>query len=288
MSRALLSESIEDAAWFPEAAIGIDAGLTLTKVALREGDALLLTAWLTRSIGDAVSIVQRGGETPPVAAVTGARAHLIVSTDAVPVAEIDAGARGVSALRALEGEPPAEPFVLALMGTGTAFALVRDEAVTHLGGTAMGGGSFAGIARWFDATLTYEEMIGRASRGDRRKADVMLSDAYPEGIGRLGAGGELTAAHLAKDGGSLDDALAALLNMHGENIAQIAAGRALAAGARRVVIAGGFVHGNQMLTRSMSAMIRMFGLEAEVAPHPGFAGAVGAALLAHEQRRATA
>jgi type II pantothenate kinase len=155
---------------------------------------------------------------------------------------------------------------------------VRDGAVTHLGGTAMGGGSFAGIARRIDLALTHGEMIAGAARGDRRNADLMVSDAYLGGIGRIG--GEMTAAHLAKAGASIDDVLAALLNMHGENIAQIAAGRGTAVGIRRVVLAGGFAHENDALVASMTAMLRLFGFTSDVAPHAGFAGAVGAALMA--------
>ena len=57
---------------------------------------------------------------------------------------------------------------------------------------------------------------------DRRKVDAMISDIYPDGVGRIGA--ELTAAHLARGtSGSVDDFLAGLLNLHGESIGQIAA-----------------------------------------------------------------
>jgi activator of 2-hydroxyglutaryl-CoA dehydratase len=106
----------------------------------------------------------------------------------------------------------------------------------------------------------------------------MVSDAYPGGIGRIG--GEMTAAHLAKADGSIDDVLAALLNLHGENIAQIAAGRGVSVGIRHVVLAGGFAHENDALVASMTAMLRLFGFTSDVAPHAGFAGAVGAALMA--------
>jgi type II pantothenate kinase len=174
---------------------------------------------------------------------------------------------------------PAGDFVLALLGTGTAFAAVRGDKVSHLGGTPLGGGSFAGIARRIDATLTYLEMIAAAARGDRRNADLMVSDAYAEGIGRIG--GDMTAAHLSKQGdASLDDVLAALLNLHGENIAQIAASRAIIAQPPRLVLAGGFAHQNPSLVSSITSMATLFGVQTQLAPHPGFAGAIGAAIAA--------
>jgi activator of 2-hydroxyglutaryl-CoA dehydratase len=114
----------------------------------------------------------------------------------------------------------------------------------------------------------------------------MVSDAYPEGIGRIG--GAMTAAHLAKRGdAALDDVLAALLNLHGENIAQIAASRAVIAQVPHLVLAGGFAQENHSLVASITAMTQLFGVRTDVAPHPGFAGALGAAIIAAGGRGAT-
>jgi type II pantothenate kinase len=168
---------------------------------------------------------------------------------------------------------------MALLGTGTAFAAVREGKASHLGGTPLGGGSFTGIVRRVDARVSYPAMIHGAARGDRRRVDAMISDIYPAGIGRVGP--DLTTAHLAKQGdASRDDFLAGLLNLHGENIAQIAASRAIIAGLRRVVLAGGFVHGNPALVASITSMAALFGVAVELAPVPGFVGAIGAALVA--------
>ncbi|MGH7635758.1 MAG: hypothetical protein ACRENC_18675, partial [Gemmatimonadaceae bacterium] len=212
------------------------------------------------------------------------------ATGALEIPEIDAAARGAAALLASTGRAVPAEFVLALVGTGTAFAMVRDGTAKHLGGTALGGGSFVGIARRIDPALDYATMIARAEGGDRRGVDVMVSDAYPGGIGRIGP--ELTAAHLGKLGAvsaggdageaGIDDVLAGLLNLHGENIAQIAASRARIAQLTHVVLAGGFVHNNPALVRSLEAMISRFGVQVELVPWPGFAGTVGAAAIAAE------
>jgi type II pantothenate kinase len=198
----------------------------------------------------------------------------------VHVQEIDAAARGVRALLAHQGSDTGD-FVMALLGTGTAFAAVRGGKTQHLGGTALGGGSFAGIAHRINPSLSYPDMIAAATRGDRRKVDAMIADLYPEGIGRVGP--DLTAAHLARqEHGSLDDFLAGLLNLHGESIAQIGASRAIVAQIRRLVLAGGFAHDNPALVSSITHMAGLFGVKAEVVPSPGYAGAIGAALAAAE------
>jgi hypothetical protein len=265
----------------PPGVIGIDAGMTLTKVARTTAEGIVLESRETTAGPRVTSAYLEAGSTIRIG-VTGARVGDVADDGrAMRVQEIDAAARGVVALLHAEERLRSGEFVMALLGTGTAFAAVRGEKASHLGGTPLGGGSFSGIARRIDPALSYAGMIARASRGDRRRVDAMISDAYPEGIGRVGP--DLTAAHLAKDGGSLEDVLAGLLNLHGENIAQIAASRAIIANIRRIVLAGGFVHGNPALVASISSMAALFGVGVEVAPVPGFAGAIGAALAAAAQ-----
>lgn len=260
---------------------GFDAGMTLTKVARATGGGIAL-AWYETNDERADAPIATEVESAARVGVTGALLGPVHAGERfVRVQEIDAAARGVVALMESDGRACADGFVMALLGTGTAFAAVRAGKATHLGGTPLGGGSFAGITRRVDASLSYAGMIAAAERGDRRHVDTMISDIYPDGIG--GVGPDLTAAHLARSrDGSLEDFLAGLLNLHGENIAQIAASRALIAGMKRVVLAGGFTHANPRLVQSIAGMAALFGVTTELAPAPGFAGAIGAALVAAE------
>ncbi len=257
-------------------AVGIDAGMTLTKLARATASGIELNVRHTKRAPDEFALAEQSSR----AGVTGAYTRgLAGSADAVHVQEIDAAARGVAALLETEGRLGDGAFVMALLGTGTAFAAVREGKATHLGGTPLGGGSFCGIAQRVDATLTYEAMIAAAERGERRNVDAMISDIYPEGIGRIGP--DLTAAHLTRGAnGSLDDFLAGLLNLHGENIGQIVASRATIASLPRVVLAGGFAHNNPGLCASIASMVKLFGLAVESVPAPGYVGAIGAALIA--------
>ena len=256
--------------------IGIDAGITLTKTVRATAAGIELSVIETARGPNALA----GEAGAPRPGVTGARIGAIGGeAGAVHVQEIDAAARGVIALLEADGRLGDGTFVMALLGTGTAFAAVRDGTATHLGGTALGGGSFAGIARRVDPTLTHDAMIAGAERGDRRNVDTMISDVYPHGIGRVGP--DLTAAHLTRAAsGAADDFLAGLLNLHGENIGQIVASRATIASMRRVVIAGGFAHNNPRLCASIAGMVKLFGIEAELIAAPGYVGALGAALIA--------
>jgi activator of 2-hydroxyglutaryl-CoA dehydratase len=271
-------ESTLAATGLPDGAVGVDAGLTLTKVVRARGGAIDAFAVETSAAPSGDLLTDMRADAP--IGVTGARATIFAkAAPRIESEEIEAAVCGAVALLAGDGRAPEGDFVLALLGTGTAFAAVRGGNVSHLGGTALGGGSFAGIAWRIDPSLTYEAMIAGASRGDRTRVDTMVSDAYPDGIGRIG--GEMTAAHLAKRGdASIADVLAALLNLHGENIAQIGASRALISRIPRLVLCGGFAHENPRFVESIAQMAGLFGVRVDLAPSPGFAGALGAAIIA--------
>jgi type II pantothenate kinase len=253
--------------------------MTLTKVVRASDSGVQFVVFETGS-RDGASTAEVAGSATAVG-VTGARADGFEGPGFVTVQEIDAAARGCTVLLQAEERLGAGEFLMALMGTGTAFAAVQGGRVNHMGGTPMGGGSFSGIAYRVAPEMSYPEWIAAAGRGDRRNVDTMISDVYPEGIGRVGP--DLTAAHLSRKGeGTTEDFLAGLLNLHGENIAQIACGRAAMANAGRIVLCGMFVQENPLLVQSITHMAGLFGVGVEVVQAPGFAGAIGAALLAGE------
>jgi len=291
-AHSLQPDTLRLAGLIPEGVAGIDAGMTMTKTARASGGGIEVRAQETEAAltGDGWEEVSAQGR---VIGVTGARASRVKAGDGVvAVQEIEAAARGCVALLHTEERLGAGEFLMGLLGTGTAFAAVRGSAgtafaavrggtVNHMGGTPLGGGSFSGIAYRVAPRLSYEDTIAAAERGDRRAVDTMISDVYPDGIGRVGP--DLTAAHLSRRGaGSLEDFLAGLLNLHGENIAQIAAGRARMANLGRLVLCGGFIHNNPRLLESITHMAGLFGLPVETVPAPGYAGAIGAAIIAAE------
>ena len=142
---------------------------------------------------------------------------------------------------------------------------------------------------------------GLASDAVREALDLCVSCKgckrdCPTGVDMARMKIEFTHADKKKHGWTLKDKLiarlpeyaatasrfAGLLNLHGENIAQIAASRARIAQLSRVVLAGGFAHNNASLVTSITSMAAMFGVAVDVSPAPGFAGAIGAAIIAAE------
>ena len=70
--------------------------------------------------------------------------------------------------------------------------------------------------------------------------------------------------------------------MHAENVAQIAASRARMANLQRVVVGGGFAHNNPTMMEMFTKIAWLFGIAAEAVPAPGYAPAIGAALISAE------
>ena len=133
--------------------VGVDAGMTLTKVA-RASEGGIALAWYGTNDEGAGARIAAEVESAARVGVTGALLGAVHAGERfVRVQEIDAAARGVLALMESDGRAGSDGFVMVLLGTGTAFAAVRGENVTHLGGTPLGGGSFAGMATTIGSTL---------------------------------------------------------------------------------------------------------------------------------------
>jgi hypothetical protein len=122
----VLSDTSDASMLLPEGTAGIDAGLTLTKIARHIAGGVVFSACETSALLDGGADV--GAIAPDAASIgiTGARGdHVRDGTGVVRSQEIEAAVRGAIALL---GANAPDAFVLALLGTGTAFAAVRDGA----------------------------------------------------------------------------------------------------------------------------------------------------------------
>ena len=70
---------------------------------------------------------------------------------------------------------------------------------TRVGGTALGGASFLGLARALTSATTYREALALAARGDSSEVDTLVEDIYGStGCVDLGLPPSLTAASFGK------------------------------------------------------------------------------------------
>jgi type II pantothenate kinase len=163
--------------------------------------------------------------------------------------------------------------------------LVGAADVVRVGGTALGGGTLAGLASVLVGTADFDAITRLAREGDRRRVDLLVGDIYPNGACPLPA--QLNAASFAKlarspDGPARDprDLAHAIAGLVGENVALICGGLAAAAGVRRIVYGGATLRGNPAVTEILCALAAAHTCEATILRDGEFTGALGALELA--------
>jgi type II pantothenate kinase len=274
-------------------AVGVDVGASLAKTAVRRGDGTLR---LELAPAEAIERVAREVESlrPERIGVTGGGATRLadlVGLDTSPIGEFDAWSAGARELLRAQGAPPDGPFLLVSVGTGTSALLVDGERAERIGGTALGGGTLLGLGAALTGRTAFEDLVGLAQEGDRRRVDLLVSDVYPGGI--AGLPGAANAAsfgkipRLAARGDRCDprDLAGAVVALVGENVALLCNALAAQAGVRRIVFGGSALRGNPPLTRLLVGLTAAFGREPVLLASGEYPGAIGALLLV-EQRAA--
>jgi type II pantothenate kinase len=265
-------------------AVGVDAGASLVKLALREGGQLpneLLPATAVAAVVERVARLA-----PAQLGLTGAGAGELArhfDSARVRVTEFAAWGAGVRRLLAAQRPDVNDPYLLVSLGTGTSVLLAQGLAVSRVGGTALGGGTLMGLGGLLLGGATFEEIIALAARGDRRRVDLLVSDIYRPG--EIALAGDATAASFGKPqihtrNATAEDLASAITGLVGENVALICTGLAAANGARRIVYGGSTLRGNRALRDVLTLITAAFGREPLFLEGGEFAGAIGALELA--------
>jgi type II pantothenate kinase len=261
----------------PPGTVGIDAGATLWKLIFQAAQLVkrvvpagdleelsgLLSEWdhnRIRVTGGGVSVIE--------AALNGKR------VDRVP--EFEAWARGAPLAAAQEGLELPERYLLVSLGTGTSVLRVDRGEVARVAGTAIGGGTLYGLGRLLTGAETYDEVATLASRGDRRKVDLLVGDIYPQG--GIALHPELNAASFAKlRSRSPADLAHAVVGLVGENVGIICTIVAQAARIETIVYAGTTLHANPALQEILHRVALGLDHRAIFLREGAFCGALGAA-----------
>jgi type II pantothenate kinase len=155
--------------------------------------------------------------------VTGGKSASLPSrykdTEIIKVAEIDAIAAGAKQLFDLN-----QNALIVSAGTGTACVWLNESKYTHLGGIAVGGGTFEGLGKLLTGNGNGLELNEFGIKGDRKKIDLLINDVVTE-LGSLP--GDITAVNFGntKELGldTMENVSASLGNMIGEIIGTTAA-----------------------------------------------------------------
>ena len=267
--------------------MGLDAGATLTKIAVRapgrEASFELMAA------GDRDAVLRRIEELRPArVGITGAGAAALAAELPVPCASVNefaAWGTGAAAMLAARDTRLEDRYLVVSLGTGTSVLLVNGEGVNRIGGTALGGGTLVGLGSLLLGHTSFEELCALAGRGDRRRVDLLISDIYPPEACPLPA--ELNAASFGKLGRGAtppapEDLAHAVMGLVGENVGLICGWLAAGAQASKVVFGGSTLRSNDPLIGILGSVLRAMGREPVFLDRGEFTGALGALRLATE------
>jgi type II pantothenate kinase len=191
---------------------------------------------------------------PERVGVTGGGASRLaerLALDGRPANEFEAWAVGAHAILHREGRPAPERFLLVSVGTGTSAMLVDETGAVRVGGTALGGGTLAGLATVLVGTADFDSLTRLAREGDRRHVDLLV-----------------------------DDLTRAILGLVGENVTLLCGGLAVGAGVAHILYGGGTLRGTPALTDILRAVAPAHACEATILRDGEFTGALGALELA--------
>ena len=141
--------------------------------------------------------------------------------DIIKVNEFDAIAYGGLLLS------QSEKGIIVSIGTGTTIVYSDMKETVRLGGTGLGGGTLVGLGKAIltnincknDATISFNNLIDMAKKGNRNNVDLLIGDISKDNI--LNMTKDITAANFAAiyKAAKSEDYIAAVLNMILENIA---------------------------------------------------------------------
>lgn len=276
--------------------VGLDFGITNLDGATLERQ-VFRRGWRVdcpgASLASLEAALQVGGvaleELTAIGTTGGKHRELPVSWNGVPlvkVAEADAVGRGGLQLANLEIDNPLESALVVSAGTGTAMYAVRGTDCQHVTGSAVGGGTLLGLARFLIGTANPLEIAELAARGDPSQVDGTLLDVIGGGIGHLPP--DATAVNLGRLAKlealpSREDVAAGLVTLVAQVIAVIALNASKASQLERIVFVGHLMD----LQPIQDAVRRVWGFYGVSQPpiipaQRGFATALGAAIKASE------
>jgi len=264
------------------AVAGVDAGATLTKLALPDGDGRRLECVPSQRPGQAREAladhrVARVG-------ITGGGARRLAAglgAAVVPVDEFHAWQRGVGELL----PDTAERYLLVSIGTGTSVMLVEEDDVKRVAGTPLGGGTILGLGAALAGTSEFDRLCALAAAGDRARVDISVAEVYADGGAPLA--GDVMAASFARlaEGphrreGRPEDLVRSLMAMVGENVALLAGSLSLWLDVETIVFGGATLGGNQALRDALTDYVARFRRAPVFLEDGAFTGAVGARRVA--------
>ncbi len=268
--------------------LGIDAGTSAVKLAVLDGEKLVLTHY-ERNLGSSMETLNRalwnsGARDLELtaAAVTGLNGNNChpeeMGLPLYGVSEIDAIGRGGRYLGGLDRA------LIVNLGSGSTFVLADGDAYTHLGGSGVGGGTLIGLGRRLLGVSDPQALAELAAKGDLGRVDLRIGDLF---AGSETLQPELTASNLAKLDPDATDAdwAAGIFNLVLQTVGTMAILACGGRGVEDIVLLGGLAL-QPFALDCFGTFNKMYPQRFFIADNPACATALGAALLLRENGEA--
>ena len=286
--------------------VGIDIGQSLTKVAYRKKNEIMLSMSQTgpdfREIIEFLDINRKNFN---LINFTGGKAFSLYKkysneTKTNLIKEFEASIEGLEFLYKYYKNRALPASLVVTIGTGTSIVLKNDNVKVHSdfdhllnsnfehkGGSAMGGGLFMGLIKLLFNMDNYFDAINLAHKGNRFNIDLKVADIYDIEDTRVDKlFRAFTAASLGKIKNGFDikslkkeDLINSLIGIIGENIGTIATLMAENYNVKNIVFCGGFLRGNKTVKQILSLLCKFKRKKPIFIDNSEFAGAIGALLF---------
>ena len=167
--------------------------------------------------------------------------------------------------------------IIANIGTGTAIIEARKDAISHLGGSGMGGGTILGLAKKLLSLSDFKDVMDLAASGSLDPVDLLLEDIMITDISFLDK--KSTASNFGKmlDTARNEDLALGIINMVYEVIGMIAVFAARSRNIDRVIVTGSGSY-NLLGQKRLAEITRMHAISFEYPNDAEYATAIGAGL----------
>lgn len=264
--------------------VGVDAGGTLIKIAVRDENGLFFHTYPVARM-NACAYWLNHSLTRAEVCVTGGRAAMFINqlTHRMihQIGEFDASSSGAQYL--LENQPGRAPdsFILTNVGTGTSIHVVSGRKSRRLTGTGVGGGTIIGLCSLLTEITDFDRLMILAEQGKREHADLTVADVYRGQKAPIP--GNLTASNFGSvpergNSVSFPDRIASVIGLVAETAATISIMAAENEGIHTIVYIGSSFYKNPLLANIITSYSKFRGKTPVIPENGRYSGAIGALL----------
>lgn len=261
--------------------IGIDAGGTLIKIAIRTKDGLKFQIFSANNLTDCVNWL--AVHYPHVRlCVTGGRAERLAeqihSQHLIVIPEFDATLNGTHFLLRQNESINLSDYLLVNVGTGTSLFAVHRHKAERIGGSGVGGGTLLGLSALLFNQHSFDAIIRLGEKGRRDRVDQTVASIYEGAVPPIS--GDLTASNFGRTVTSNDlsptDQAAAVIGLVAETVCTIAIFAAQKEKLTDIVYIGSTLSNNLPMRQIIEPYAHLCGIQSHFLTNGSYCGAIGA------------